>query len=143
MPTMSSPAAAHTPAPKVIPEWTLGDRLRKARRLAQLGQAEFAERLGQNQKTYAAWELDTSHPRNLVAVAKRIEALSGVPAAWLLGIDAVTTSPDTTIGWYSRDIPLRIVGNSQVRRGERSKTGVASMAARTTWTGYRPRSDAA
>lgn len=82
-----SAAADTTPVPRVIPEWSLGDRLRKARRLSQLGQAEFADRLGQNQKTYAAWELDTSQPRNVVAVAKRIEALTGIPAGWILEVD--------------------------------------------------------
>ena len=62
----------------VIPEWSLGDRLRKIRRTAGLSQVEFADQLGENQKTYAAWELDTSAPRNVVALAKRIE-IAGRP----------------------------------------------------------------
>lgn len=74
----------------VIPEWSTGDRLRKVRRLVDQSQAEFAAALGQNQKTYAAWELDTSVPRNLVAIAKRIEAMTGVPAAWVLGVQGTT-----------------------------------------------------
>lgn len=84
----TSAAAETTPVTRVIPEWSLGDRLRKARRLSQLGQAEFAERLGQNQKTYAAWELDTSQPRDVVSLARRIEVLTGIPAGWLLAIES-------------------------------------------------------
>lgn len=72
----------------MIPEWTFGDRLRKVRRVVlRLNQAEFAAELGTNQKTYAAWELDMTSPRNMVALAKRIEALAGVPASWMLGLD--------------------------------------------------------
>jgi transcriptional regulator with XRE-family HTH domain len=79
-----STSAAHDAIP--IPEWTLGDRLRKARRQVHLSQAEFADRLGENQKTYAAWELDTSFPRNVLTVAKRVEAMTGIPAGWVLGV---------------------------------------------------------
>ena len=85
---MSTSAAETSAAGRIIPEWSLGDRLRKVRRLAGLSQTEFAEKLGGNQKTYAAWELDTQLPRNTVAIAKRIEALTGVPTAWVLGIDS-------------------------------------------------------
>ncbi len=70
-----------------VPEWTLGERLRKIRRQIGAGQAEFAAQLGENPKTYAAWELDTSRPRNPDAVARRIEMLTGYPASWVLGTD--------------------------------------------------------
>ncbi|WP_428835514.1 helix-turn-helix domain-containing protein [Pseudonocardia benzenivorans] len=83
---MSTNAAAETGP--LIPEWSLGDRFRKVRRITGLSQAEFAQRLGTNQKTYAAWELDTTAPRNPVAVAKRIEAFAGVPAGWMLGLNS-------------------------------------------------------
>lgn len=75
------------PTGERIPEWTLGDRLRKVRRLLGLSQSDMSAQLGENQKTYAAWELDTSMPRNPVTVARRIEGMSGVPAAWILGVD--------------------------------------------------------
>ena len=81
---MTEPAAA-SPA-SFIPEWTLGDRLRKIRRAAGFDQTRFAAELGTNQKTYASWETDKSAPRDLVAVAKRIELVSGVPATWTLAI---------------------------------------------------------
>lgn len=82
---MTEPAAA-VPA-SFIPQWTLGDRLRKIRRHAGIGQTEFAQTLGTNQKTYASWETDKSAPRDVVAVAKRIELSTGVPAAWTLAIN--------------------------------------------------------
>lgn len=75
---------------RLVPQWSLGDRLRKIRRMMGISQAEFAAQLGQNQKTYAAWELDTSHPRNVVAMAKRVEAMTGVPAGWVLDTESRT-----------------------------------------------------
>lgn len=76
----------------LIPEWTLADRLRKVRRHTGMSQAEIADLLGTNQRTYAAWESEQSRPRNVVAVAKRIELVTHVPAAWVLGIDLFTPS---------------------------------------------------
>ena len=102
----------------VIPEWSLGDRLRKIRRMGGLSQSEFAAKLGQNQKTYASWELDLTAPRNAVAVAKRVEAMSGVPAAWVLGVDAPPpgapvaterTTPQYRGASSARDGALRLV----------------------------------
>ena len=69
-----------------IPEWTLADRLRKARSVAGLTQEEFAERLGAKSAAYSHWEAGRNTPRNLVAIAQRIEMLTGIPAAWTLGL---------------------------------------------------------
>lgn len=69
------------------PAWTLGDRIRKARMISGMKQAEFAERIGTKEGSLAAWETDRSTPRNIVAIAKRIEALTRVPATWILGLD--------------------------------------------------------
>lgn len=99
-----STSAAADPAP-VIPEWSFGDRLRKVRRLDGASQADFAKRLGTNQKTYAAWELDATSPRNAVALAKRVEAMTGVPASWMLGLNSPSSGARRG---------LRIVGSDQV-----------------------------
>lgn len=80
---MSRPAEQ----PALDLDWTLGDRLRKIRRVLGISQAEFAKRLSENPKSYASWESDHSAPRNVVAVAKRIEVMVGIPAAWVLGVD--------------------------------------------------------
>ncbi len=68
------------------PVWTLGDRIRKARTITGMKQAEFATRIGTKEGSLAAWETDRSQPRNIVAVAKRIEALTRIPATWILGL---------------------------------------------------------
>lgn len=67
-------------------DWTLGDRLRKVRRAVGVSQEQFAATLEVNKKSLAAWELDTNEPRNIVALAKRIELAYGVPASWTLGL---------------------------------------------------------
>lgn len=84
----------------LVPEWTLGDRLRKVRRMCGLGQAEFAVELGTNQKTYASWEADKSAPRHaqLIEIAKKIESDTGISASWVLGVESppppVESEPD-------------------------------------------------
>lgn len=66
--------------------WTFGDKVRKIRRAASVNQEEFAESIGHGRKAVAAWELGTNTPRNMVAIAKRIELAYGVAAAWTLGL---------------------------------------------------------
>lgn len=75
----------------VIPTWTLGDRLRKARLQSEMDQRGFADALGVAAGSLAAWETDRSRPRDLVSIAKRVELLTRIPASWLLGLD--TTNP--------------------------------------------------
>ena len=72
-----------------IPEWTWGDRLRKARRHAGMTQAEFAEWLDVHQKAYSAWEADVNEPRaaTMRAIAGRIQMWYGIPAAWIMGVE--------------------------------------------------------
>ena len=77
-------------------DWTLGDRLRKARRAVGVSQERFAATLGVNKKSLAAWELDTNEPRNLVALAKRIELAYGIPVSWTLGLKDEYPGPNGT-----------------------------------------------
>lgn len=82
-------------------DWTLGDRLRKVRRAVGVSQEHFAATLEVNKKSLAAWELDTNEPRNIVALAKRIELAYGVPASWTLGLKDEYPGP-TGPGPYAR-----------------------------------------
>lgn len=83
-----------------VPEWTFADRLRKIRTDSGMHQREFAGALGVNPATYAAWESGRNHPQSgqMVAVAKRIELLTQVPATWTLGLDT-TNGPRPTMTW--------------------------------------------
>ena len=71
------------------PQWTIADRLRKIRRGTRMNRHDFAARLGIPEPRYGAWESGRNAPSgpDLVALAKRIEMLTGVPAAWTLGLE--------------------------------------------------------
>lgn len=79
-----------TPAPQpkkyVIPAWTFGDRIRKARGIAGMTQAEFAVAINVSEASLAQWETDRARPRELLDVAKRVDGLTDIPAQWLLGL---------------------------------------------------------
>ncbi|WP_456821125.1 helix-turn-helix domain-containing protein [Cellulomonas sp. URHB0016] len=77
----------------VIPDWTLADKLRKARQRTGADQRTFAEQLGVTSSAYAQWEAGRATPRDLVTIAKRVEAATDVDARWLLGLE---------VGWRPR-----------------------------------------
>jgi transcriptional regulator with XRE-family HTH domain len=78
------------------PEWTFGDRMRKARSRSGMDQREFADAIGVTPSALAQWETDRATPREIVAVAKRVEVLTGVRTAWLLDIEDKTPRPPPT-----------------------------------------------
>lgn len=67
------------------PVWTLGDRLLKARRAAELSQADLAKAIGVHRKSVTRWELGQSEPSAslLIPLARAL----GVSVAWLIGED--------------------------------------------------------
>lgn len=72
----------------VVPVWSFGDRARKIRRdVLKVDQQEFARLLGVTAQAAGAWESRNAQPRDVVAIARRIELLTGVPATWVLGLD--------------------------------------------------------
>lgn len=75
-----------------MPPWTFGDRIRKARTVTGMNQAEFAAAIKVAEGSLAAWETDRSKPRDIVAVCVRVESISEIPATWLLGLDGDGTS---------------------------------------------------
>lgn len=86
-----------------VPEWTLGDRLAKARKDgAGLNQEQMAQRLDVKPSTLAAWEADRSRPRDLAGIAQQWAEITGADPAWILGFRTgsfltpleVITNPD-------------------------------------------------
>ena len=65
----------------VIPEWTQGDRMRKARQLTGMSTMEFAREIGVSQKTINNAESDSHVVRKIVMNAWAL--VTGVPVEWL------------------------------------------------------------
>jgi transcriptional regulator with XRE-family HTH domain len=78
----------------VYPDWSFGDRIRKARNVVGLHQRDFAAAIEVTDSSLAKWETDSATPRNMVAIARRIEVLTRIPAAWLLGLDEPAPQPE-------------------------------------------------
>jgi transcriptional regulator with XRE-family HTH domain len=67
------------------PAWTLGDRLRKARRTAGLSVDVMAHELGVTDRTVQNYESDRTPPKRSALLA--YAQLTGVPLWWLEGDD--------------------------------------------------------
>lgn len=78
----------------VHPVWSFGDKVRKARSVAGMDQRQFATAISVGHGSLAQWETDRARPRDMAAVARRIEMLTRVPAAWLLGEGDDSHGPD-------------------------------------------------
>jgi transcriptional regulator with XRE-family HTH domain len=65
-----------------VPEWTVGDRLRKARESAGIGVAEMALRLGVSRNTITNYEHDHRAPS--LRALREWSAITGVPISWLI-----------------------------------------------------------
>lgn len=67
--------------PERVPEWTLGDRLRKARELTGLGVRAFAEQIGVSHGTITNAEGGRHGVRRITLLAYSMR--TGVPVEWL------------------------------------------------------------
>lgn len=77
------------------PQWTIGDRMRKARIAAGLEQDEMARRLETTRASVSAWERNASRPRNFMEILTRWAEETQVPLSWLLGIGDEGSSATT------------------------------------------------
>lgn len=68
-----------------VPQWTLADRLRKARLHAGLEQRKFAEDIGISPRSLTNYELGHSTPGRPVLLSWAMR--TGVDMAWLVGND--------------------------------------------------------
>lgn len=70
-----------------IPNWSLGDRVRKARRAAGMSQQQLADAIGVKVGSVSSWEADTATPRDTLAVVSAIAEATSVSVVWLAGLD--------------------------------------------------------
>lgn len=71
-----------------VPRIGWGDRIRIVRRGLDLSQDQFAALLGIGKQRLSAWESGANRPADAVEMAQLIQAKTGVPATWMLGLDA-------------------------------------------------------
>ena len=71
-----------TTAPREIPEWTITDRLRKARELTGLDQGPFADNIGVSRGTVSNYERGSRTHKKSVLMTWAMG--SGVPLEWLM-----------------------------------------------------------
>lgn len=84
-------------------DFTLGDAIAKARKLADLDQTDLADRLGVTTKTIGRWEADTCRvPFDAIV---RIAHLTGKPVTWFA--DFVAVPPLEPAGQTADPIPLK------------------------------------
>lgn len=73
-------ASQEQAADGLIPVWSVGDRLRKAREMARIGVTEMAERLGRERNTISRWERS---PVAQTMVIRLYSIETGVSAEWI------------------------------------------------------------
>lgn len=66
----------------IVPEWTIADRLRKAREVSELEQEQFAAEIGVSRGTISNYEKGKVSPRLIVLRAWALRC--GVDLAWLV-----------------------------------------------------------
>lgn len=95
-----------------IPEFTAGDRFRKARELTGQTQREFASTLGVDKNTIGAYETGaTTRHRKIVVNAWALA--TGVPVDWLL-YGVVPQDPDDSGHESSRPHELNVTRTAEV-----------------------------
>ena len=97
---------------ELIPAWTLGDRLAKARQVAGLNISELAHALGISRNSVTNYERGHTTPNRAVLIAYSVE--TGVPLWWIEHDDhaerdtgSVTQREWTKPSWFLR-LPKRV-----------------------------------
>lgn len=97
------------PAIGEVPEWTVGDRLMKARQHAGLTQEQMANAISVemdvtvSKQRISNWETDTNQPRRFIDVVGAWSRITGVDQAWILGFRTGSLSP--LVGLTSNPAP--------------------------------------
>lgn len=108
-------AMTHGEVERHWPEWTLGDRLAKSRKDAEISQIVMGELLAEFNKggkpyshsTIGAWENDKNQPRRFVPIVIRWGEITNVAPEWLLPLrpqlSLVPDSGTTQISLFAAD----------------------------------------
>ena len=81
-----------------VPEWSLQDRMRKARESAGLDQTQIGEQIGVSRVSVSSWECGRIEPKPVILMAWAMA--TGVDLDWLIGDDGqqfVPQAPLSTI----------------------------------------------
>ncbi len=97
-----------------IPEWTPGERIRKARRELGLNQEDMAARLDVKRSTYEAWETGRNKP-DMTDLAPRLEAVTGISRLWFIGWADGGIGPKGPAGPNTRASGYNVGGSRLVR----------------------------
>ena len=96
-----------------IPEWSRGDRFRKAREARGYKQNQFAELIGASARTVGKYENDEVEPRKIMVNAWALA--TGVPSSWLLyGVVPSRPDGDPEDGTSGNDV-VNVTRTAQVR----------------------------
>lgn len=90
--------------PKTVPQWTLEDRLRKARQAAGLSQGELADIIGVARQTVSNSERGTH--RAVRVVHKAWAEACGVPIEWLMTGEKLCPVPQERLDYVRLCVSL-------------------------------------
>jgi transcriptional regulator with XRE-family HTH domain len=111
----------------VVPEWSLADRLIKARRWAGLEQEDLAADFGMTRQAISKWERGTSIPR--LVVIKQWAARTNVSLDWLLGEPVPTSGPPPAVVAVEPE-PTPLGSAKRSKRGKRAAPSTKCYLAR-------------
>lgn len=114
----------------VIPTWTYGDRLRKARETAHLDAMAMAEKLAVKPASISQWERGRVKPRDMIDISRRWAEITGVSIEWLLGLDSELKSRCTSAeGILNATVPARRERRRLLERRSRPPLEIYATAA--------------
>jgi transcriptional regulator with XRE-family HTH domain len=114
-----------------IPEWTFGDKIRKARSITGMDQRAFAGALGITSSTLAAYETGRANPRfkDAGALAVRLEMLTRIPRAWFLGFNGRSSDYTSAVADLAKEREKRHPSSVTHPRNRVGSTGPKKRAA--------------
>lgn len=92
-------------SPEPIPQWTLGDRLRKARQFANVSTEEMATDIGRTVHTISNYERDFT--RAPLLVLRQYAMRCNVPLEWLQTGEVAESTVEQAVTIGYPDIPWR------------------------------------